>query len=238
MSELHPYCRDCKTRLQGKLRGINDESLEVFDSTKTCNIYKKGQRLIQEGTRPLGVYCIKSGKVKVFKLGQQGKEHITAILKEGDLVGYRAMLSDSLFHVSVEALEEVVACHIPKEDFLNSFHSDKVLNSTLIRDLSSEVISLTNVITDIAQKPVRERTAATLVLLHYVYSGNKNRDNESSTPPEINLTRESLANMVGTATETLIRIIHDFKEEELVMTKGRKISIQDLKALQRIGGIY
>lgn len=235
MSELHPHCRDCKTRYQGKLHGVNDSTLDTIDSSKTCNMYKKGQRLIQEGTRPLGVYCIKSGKVKVFKLGQQGKEHITAILKEGDLVGYRAMLSNSLFHVSVEALEEVVACHIPREEFLNSFQNDKVLNTTLITELSSEVISLTNVITDIAQKPVRERTAATLVLLNTVYT--KDTDDYNSVA-EINLTRESLANMVGTATETLIRIIHDFKEEELIITNGRKISIQDLKALQRIGGIY
>lgn len=236
MSNIHPHCRDCVTRYHGKLHGINDESLEQIESSKTCNMYKKGQRLIQEGTRPLGVYCIKSGKVKVSKLGQQGKEHITAILKDGDLVGYRAMLSDSLYHVSVEALEEVIACHIPREEFLKSFHDDKVLNSTLIRDLSNEVISLTSVITDIAQKPVRERTAATLVLLDSVYSNsNGNQDANNS---EINLTRESLANMVGTATETLIRIIHDFKEEELITTNGRKIAIQDLKALQRIGGIY
>ena len=79
---------------------------------------------------------------------------------------------------------------------------------------------------------MRERTAATLVLLNSVYASN----NDSET--EINLTRESLANMVGTATETLIRIIHDFKEEELITTNGRKISVVDLKALQRIGGIY
>jgi CRP-like cAMP-binding protein len=237
MSNINAHCRDCKTRYHGKLHGINDESLDSIESTKTCNMYKKGQRLIQEGTRPLGVYCIKSGKVKVFKLGQQGKEHITTILKEGDLVGYRAMLSDSLYHVSVEALEEVVACHIPREEFLKSFHGDKVLNNTLITELSTEVISLTNVITDIAQKPVRERTAATLVLLNTVYSGSNNGESNGSLS-EINLTRESLANMVGTATETLIRIIHDFKEEELITTNGRKINIQDLKALQRIGGIY
>ena len=237
MSEINSHCRDCKTRYHGKLHGINNDSLETINSSKTCNIYKKGQRLIQEGTRPLGVYCIKSGKIKVFKLGQQGKEHITAILKEGDLVGYRAMLSDSLYHVSVEALEEVVACHIPREEFLSSFQNDKVLNSTLIKELSTEVISLTNVITDIAQKPVRERTAASLVLLNTVYSTSNGEYNHNEFS-EINLTRESLANMVGTATETLIRIIHDFKEEELIKTNGRKITIQDLKALQRIGGIY
>ncbi len=236
MPDLFPHCRECKTRYHGKLAGVNDETLELLDMSKTCNLYKKGQRLIQEGTRPLGVYCIKSGKVKVFKLGQQGKEHITAILKDGDLVGYRAMLSDSLYHVSVEALEEVVACHIPREQFLKSFQNDKVLNKRLITDLSKEVISLTNVVTDIAQKPVRERTAATLVLLNSVYARNNPQGEEEMA--EINLTREALANMVGTATETLIRVIHDFKEEELIKTNGRKIIIKDLKALQRIGGIY
>ena len=91
-------------------------------------------------------------------------------------------------------------------------------------------------ITDIDQKQVSERTAATLVLLNSVYS--KNSGDSNGDLSEINLTRESLANMVGTATETLIRIIHDFKEEELITTNGRKINIQDLKALQRIGGIY
>lgn len=235
MESTHGHCRDCRIRYFGKLQGIGEEALEAIDTSKTCNMYKKGQRLIQEGTRPLAIYCIKQGKVKVSKLGQQGKEHITAILKEGDLVGYRAMLSDSLFHVSVEALEDVVACHIPRDQFLKSFQSDKVLNTTLIRDLSAEVISLTNVITDIAQKPVRERTAAALILLNDVY---RNRLEQSEETPEINLTRESLANMVGTATETLIRIIHDFKEEELIKTSGRKIQLVDIKRLQRIGGIY
>ena len=76
MSELSHHCRECKTRYHGKLHGINNDTLDTLDASKTCNIYKKGQRLIQEGTRPLGVYCIKSGKVKVFKLGQQGKEFV------------------------------------------------------------------------------------------------------------------------------------------------------------------
>ena len=233
MNEVSNHCRECKTRYLGTLQGISDESLEAINDNKTCNLYKKGQLLIHEGSRPLSVYCIKSGKVKVYKLGQQGKEQITAILKAGDVVGYRAMLSDSLFHVSVEALEDVVACHIPKAEFIKSFENDKVLNKRIIKDLSSELINLTSVITDIAQKPVRERCAATLVMLHDVYTNNNGESVDG-----INLTRESLANMIGTATETLIRIIHDFKEEELITTSGRKIIVQDLKSLQRIGGIY
>jgi len=215
-------------RHTGRFKGINPDCLETLSNNKTCNIYKKGQLLLHEGSRPMGVYCIKEGKVKVFKLGQQGKEQITAILKEGDLVGYRAMLGDSLFHVSVEALEDVVACHIPKSDFMAAFENDKLLHNKIIGELSNEVMGLTAIITDLAQKPVRERTAAALVMLRDVY---KNVDDDSM-PVDISLTRESLANIVGTATETLIRILHDFKEEELIESKGRKLTVKNIKILK------
>jgi len=228
------HCRDCKHRHGGRFKDISPESLETLSSNKTCNIYKKGQLLLHEGSRPMGVYCIKQGKVKVFKLGQQGKEQITAILKEGDLVGYRAMLGDSLFHVSVEALEDVVACHIPKSDFMFAFENDKSLHAKIIGELSNEVMGLTAIITDLAQKPVRERTAAALVMLRDVYHNGT----EDDAPVDINLTRESLANIVGTATETLIRILHDFKEEGLIESKGRKLTVKDLKTLERVGGVY
>ena len=234
MAAEKSHCRDCKVKHLGRFKNINADCLDILSDNKTCNIYKKGQLLLHEGSRPMGVYCIKSGKVKVFKLGQQGKEQITAILKEGDLVGYRAMLGESLFHVSVEALEDVVACHIPKSDFMSAFENDKSLHTEIISELSNEVMNLTSIITDLAQKPVRERTAAALVMLRDVY---KNGSTESDAV-DINLTRESLANIVGTATETLIRILHDFKEEGLIESKGRKLTVKNIKTLERVGGIY
>ncbi len=235
MGSENTHCRDCTVRHVGRFKGINSDCLDTLSDNKTCNIYKKGQLLLHEGSRPMGVYCIKQGKVKVFKLGQQGKEQITAILKEGDLVGYRAMLANSLFHVSVEALEDVIACHIPKSDFMAAFENDKSLHTKIIGELSSEVMGLTAIITDLAQKPVRERTAAALVMLRDVY---KNGSSSESEPVDISLTRESLANIVGTATETLIRILHDFKEEGLIESKGRKLTVTNIKTLERVGGIY
>ncbi len=234
MAFKNSHCRDCNVKNLSRFKDVNTDYLDVLSDNKTCNIYKKGQLLLHEGSRPMGVYCIKSGKVKVFKLGQQGKEQITAVLKEGDLVGYRAMLGDSLFHVSVEALEDVVACHIPKSDFMAAFENDKSLHTKIISELSNEVMSLTSIITDLAQKPVRKRTAAALVMLRDVY---KNGSNETDTV-DINLTRESLANIVGTATETLIRVLHDFKEEGLIESKGRKLTVKNIKTLERLGGIY
>jgi len=226
-------CESCQLRRNSKFADVSFCNLPLLDKEKSCQTFKRGQLLLHEGGRPHGVFCIKSGKVKVFKLGSQGREQITTVLKAGDLIGYRAMLSDSQYHVSVEALEDTVACHIPKESFLEIFHKDKGLNSQVISDLSAEVIYLTSAITDIAQKPVRERVAAALYMLYNVYF---DKDRNVSDP--INLTRESLANIVGTATETLIRILHDFKEEKLITSSGRKITVTDLHNLQRIGGIY
>ncbi|MCB0495619.1 MAG: Crp/Fnr family transcriptional regulator [Cyclobacteriaceae bacterium] len=235
MGVENTHCRDCQLRHHGRFNDLNPDCLDTISNNKTCNLYKKGQLLLHEGSRPMGVFCIKEGKVKVFKLGQQGKEQITAILKEGDLVGYRAMLGDSLYHVSVEALEDVVACHIPKSDFMSAFENDKSLHHKLINELSNEVMNLTAIITDLAQKPVRERTAAALVMLSDIY---KNGSKDPNVPIDISLTRESLANIVGTATETLIRILHDFKEEGLVESKGRKLTVTNVKTLERVGGIY
>lgn len=144
------------------------------------------------------------------------------------------MLGDSLFHVSVEALEDVVACHIPKSDFMAAFENDKLLQNKIIGELSNEVMGLTAIITDLAQKHVRERTAVALVMLRDVY---KNGSNDTD-PVDISLTREILANIVGTATETLIRILRDFKEEGLIESKGRKLTVIKIKTLERIGGIF
>lgn len=237
MGTENVHCRDCQLRHQGRFSDLNPDCLDTISNNKTCNLYKKGQLLLHEGSRPMGVFCIKEGKVKVFKLGQQGKEQITAILKEGDLVGYRAMLGESLYHVSVEALEDVVACHIPKSDFMAAFENDKSLHNKLISELSNEVMGLTAIITDLAQKPVRERTAAALVMLSDIYKKHNGVNNDNN-GIDISLTRESLANIVGTATETLIRILHDFKEEGLVESKGRKLTVTNVKTLERVGGVF
>ena len=156
MGSENIHCRDCKVRHIGRFKDMNPNCLDSLSDNKTCNIYKKGELLLHEGSRLMGVYCINSGKVKVSKLGQQGKEQITDILKEGDLAGYRAMLGDSLFHVSVEALEDVVACHIPKSDFMAAFENDKLLQNKIIGELSNEVMGLTAIITDLAQSTLEK----------------------------------------------------------------------------------
>lgn len=234
---LTSNCKNCAIARDSKFKSVSQEDIEDLSYNKTCSFYKKGTTLFHEGSRPLGVYCMNQGRVKIYKIGQDGKEQIISILKEGDLLGYRSMFSEDLFRVSAETLEDVVACFVPKTDFMKIFETNTEFHTTLIKDISVQVNNLTESVTNLAQKPVRERLADALAMLNDAYRpyGQPVSGEELI---EINLTREDLANIVGTATETLIRFLHDFKEEGLIDIKGRKIIVKNKEQLYRLAGLY
>jgi CRP-like cAMP-binding protein len=206
---------------------------DKISEAKTCNYYKKGHLLFHEGTRPMGVFCVYSGKIKVYKLGADGKEQIVTITKQGDVLGYKALISDELYPVSAETLEDANICFIPKRDFLETLNESMPLQQKLMRSVCRQVGVLTEQLTTLAQKSVRQRVAVTLLMLKDTYG----MDLVDNGPIEINLTREDMANIVGTATETLIRLLADFKEDNLIAVKGRKIEVLDSKELARVAGI-
>lgn len=178
-----------------------------------------------EGSFPRGVFCLNQGKVKIFTRGDEGKEQIIHIAKEGEIIGFRAMFSGESYKVSATALEESNICFIAKDDFLNMIDTNPTLRSGIMKELSKELGDRAIFITNMAQKSVRERLAFSLLLLNDVYSGE-----------EINLTREDMANFVGTATETLIRLLKDFKEEGIIEIHTRKLEIIDMGKLEKIAG--
>lgn len=232
--KLSLTCEECKTRNGSKFGGLCAHELESLSSNKSCTLYKKGQVMFYEGTRPLGVFCINEGKVKVYKTGDDGKDQIIQIAKEGDLLGYRAMISEESYPVTAEALEGAKVCFIPKSNFLRLLEENSEFNHLILKEACKELGLMTENLTNLAQKSVRERLAVSLLMLKDTYGLNGHDDG----PVEINLTREDLANIVGTATETVIRLLHDFKEEKVIETKGRKIRVIDPDRLVKIGNIY
>jgi CRP/FNR family transcriptional regulator len=163
--------------------------------------------------------------VKIFKRGDEGKEQIIHIAKSGEMVGFRSMFTEEPYKVCAEALEESNICFIGKEDFLNLMDTNPVLRNGIIKELSKELADRADFITNMAQKSVRERLAFTMLILIDVF------DNQP-----INLSREDLANFVGTATETLIRLLKDFKEEGIIEVQTRKIFVLDKQRLLHIAG--
>jgi len=233
-AKAYVTCEVCKSRSSSPFGVLCGERLSQVSENKSCTLYKKGQVLFHEGTRPLGVFCVNKGKIKVYKIGFDGKEQIINIVGEGTLLGYKAMLAEESYTVSAETLEDCTICFLSKPNFLQALSESSDLNHQIMKQVCHELGVMTENLTDQAQRTVRERLAITLLKLRDTYG----MDYSDNGPVEINLTREDLANIVGTATETLIRLLQEFKQDNLISTKGRKIKIDSPDGLIRTANIY
>ena len=225
-AQKHVTCDNCKSRGESLFCTFKGDDLKNLDEVKSCSFIKKGQSLFIEGGIPRGVYCINDGKIKIYTRGEEGKEQIIHLAKKGEIVGFRAMFSGDPYVVSAETLEESSVCFIAKSNFLKLIDTNTTLRDGILRELSSELAERASFVTNMAQKSVRERLASVLLILDDIYDEDF-----------INLSREDLANYVGTATETLIRLLKDFKEDGVIKTHVRKIEIIDTNGLYNIAGI-
>lgn len=200
--------------------------MDLLAPHQQCMLYKKGTSFFNEGSRPSGVFFIHTGKVKIYKHGD-GREQIIKISKEGDLLGYRALLADEQFPVSAKTLEDCHLCFIPKAAFLEALQASPVFSQKILKEACRELDTMTEVLTHMAQKTVIERIALTLLQLGEIYGEQP-----------INLKREDIAGLVGTATETLIRFLSELKEKKLIEIQGRKISIKNKPKLKQFGRVY
>lgn len=206
---------------------------EEFLSQMTVKQFKKGQNIFTEGTYPSGIYFIKKGKVKKYKSLNRGKEQIIYVCCEGELLGYAAFLSEEGYPDSAASLTEATIGFLSRDKLLKLLDQYDELSKMLMKNLSHEFGVLVNVIATITQKTVRERVALNLLILQDKFKDNVNE----STEVEIVLTRSDFANIVGTAVATLVRLLHDFKEEGLIRTQGRKIVIRDKLRLLEIADV-
>jgi len=210
---------------------LNEEEFNRLNYEKTCSSYKKGTIIYREGSRLTGFYCITKGIVKIFKTGIDGKEQIIRFAQKGEIIAYRSLLSKELACTTAKVIDEVVLCHIPYQTLLFLIKSNWQFSHHMLQIVCRELREANDYITDIAQKTVRERLAEVLLLL----KDNFEVDNQNTL--QISLTREELANMVGTATESVIRLLSEFKQDKLVELQGRKIKLLDIPSLRRVANI-
>jgi len=212
------------------LADLRPDEFELLIAHKSEQVYKKNDILFKEGTYPSGIFFINKGKVKKYKVDKDGKEQIFYLANTGELIGYHAILSEDRYPDSAAVMEESFITFIPKEDFLKVLEQSPALNKRLLKTLSHEFAVLANSLTAFAQKTVRERLALQLIIIREKYKENF----VEGMPVEINISREDLANLVGTARENVIRILTEFKDEGILETKGRKILIKDIHKLVEI----
>ncbi|MBN1117068.1 MAG: Crp/Fnr family transcriptional regulator [Bacteroidales bacterium] len=211
---------------------LSKEELDLIPLENGSEIFRRGEMIYEEGHRINGFYCVVKGIIKIFKTGFDGKDQIIRFAKPGDIMGFRSTITGELACTSTKIIEDSVICYIPG-DLVKSFvKSNGEFAMDLLELACNELGEANDYITDIAQKTVRERLAEVLIHLKWSF----NLDNENFL--QISLTREELANIVGTATESVIRLLSEFKQDRLIELHGRKIKILDETKLIKISNMH
>lgn len=210
---------------------LSATDFQQYLATKQSLNFHKGETIFEDGDTPKGVFFINKGTAKLSKQGVYGKEQILRFIKEGDLIGYRSLLCGENLQAKAEAMTEVECTFLPSEFFLHLLEIDSKLSFVMLQKISFELGESSNTVTFLAQKTVRERLAEILLLL----------EQKLGTDPEgfikISLTREEIANIIGTATESAIRLISEFKQDDLIEVEGRNIKILNHEKLIKLGHV-
>ncbi len=227
MKKSTPHCLTCNTRSESIFCHLSDQNLADLDQHKITKHYPRGESLFQEGGQAPGLYCIRTGKVKLFKSGSEGKEVILGIAKSGDVLGFRSVLMNESYSRNAEVLEDAQICFIDKEFFAKLIQKSPDLAFDVIRHMGQELEATEVRISDFLNTDVRTRFVRLLLMLKKSYGV----EDSTGTLINVRLTRQEMGEMVGAAPETIIRILAELENEELISMDGKKIKIQDHKGL-------
>lgn len=201
------------------------DALKQLSESRELRHYRKKEEIFHEGTYPRGVYFIHKGKVKIYQKNDQGKELISTLHKTGDFFGFLSLLKEEQYIHSAAALEDTEIYMIPKDDFFSLIYRNTEVARKFIELLSNNLLENEQQLMRLAYNSVRKRVAEALVKLSDTY---KNEGDQRFSMP---VSREDLANLVGTAKETVIRTLSDFKEDKYIDLSGSTITILDYDKL-------
>ena len=227
-SEGHSKCEQCIIRQFNSLKSLTKNELVRISGCKTSKIIKKGEPLFQEGEHINGIFCIKDGLCKVSKMSDNGRDQIIHLIRKGDIIGERSLINDEVSNLKAVAVNDMEVCFIPKEEIIRDLQNNSNFSMDMLKKMASSLKNADNVIVDMAQKTVKQRLADTLIFLDEKFE----KTEEGSIG--ISLTREDIANIIGTATESAIRLLSDFKKKKLINLKGKQIFVLNIPELQQI----
>jgi CRP/FNR family transcriptional regulator, polysaccharide utilization system transcription regulator len=221
-------CEQCIVRQFSSLKALNKEELVKMAECKTSYTIKKGEPIFEEGETLKGIFCVKDGVCKLSKLSPNGKDQIIKLVKPGELLGQRSMISEESANLSAVALEDMEVCFIPKSEILGFFNDNNQFSMNVMKTICGDLKEADDHTVSMAQKTVKERLAETLVYLQESFGTNEDGS------LQIQLSRDELAGMIGTATESCIRLLSDFNKLGHIELVGKKIKITDLNKLKKI----
>ncbi|WP_347343923.1 Crp/Fnr family transcriptional regulator [Maribacter aestuarii] len=203
---MESRCENCIIRQFNALRAMNKEELKRVSDSKISKSIKKGEALFEEGDKLDGVYCVRGGVSKLSKLSANGKDQIVKLASKGEVIGQRSVIAEENVNLSAIAVSDMEVCFIPKEGIVNTLHSNPNFTLEVLRHMAHDLKEADDVIVNMSQKTVKQRIAQAFLYLKTNFGEDKNGF------LNLTLSREEIANVVGTATESCIRLISEFKK--------------------------
>ncbi|SJZ52588.1 response regulator [Sediminibacterium ginsengisoli] len=226
-----------KKELQPGLDGLQDlmeyagdtrKVLSDFTGNRNVNKYKRKQAVYAEGNRADYLYYVTKGKIKAFKSNEDGKELVTELYSPGDFIGYTSLIEGTVYKDSAEAIEDAELAMIPKRDFEQLLNNNREIAMKFMSLLAKNVAEKEKQLLSLAYNSLRKKVAEALLLL-------RNKYHQSQTEEfSIDLSRENLATIAGTATESLIRTLSDFRTEKMIDIQEGRIIIKDVRKLEQL----
>tara|TARA_R110002051_G_scaffold48308_2_gene95382 strand:+ start:136013 stop:136702 length:690 start_codon:yes stop_codon:yes gene_type:complete len=225
---MESRCENCIIRQFNSLRALSKEELKKVSDSKISKKIKKGDALFIEGQKLDGVFCVKEGVSKLSKLSSNGKEQIVKLTNKGEIMGQRSVIAEDFTNLSATAINDMEVCFIPKEVISNTLNTNPNFSLEVLRHMAHDLKEADDVIVNMSQKTVKQRLAEAFIYL------KKNYGEDEHGFLLLTLSRDDYANIVGAATESLIRMISEFKKKRLIKTAGKKIGIVQEQRLQEL----
>ena len=225
---MNSRCENCIIRELNALKTLNKEELKRISDSKISKNIKKGEYIFDEGEKLNGVFCVRGGVSKLSKMSDNGKDQIVKIATKGEILGQRSVITEEKTNLSAVALNDMEVCYIPKQHLKDSIDNNLEFTKAILVHIAKDLRFADDAIVNMAQKTVKQRVAETLKYLE------KNFGVDDEGYIGMMFTREDIANIVGTAKEACIRTLSSFKKEKLISTDGKRIKIEDKKALYRL----
>lgn len=221
-------CEKCIVRKFNVFHFMNNGQLKELSNSKTSKTFKKGDVLFEEGEHLNGVYCVRSGIAKLSKLSNNGRDQIVKFVSNGEVLGQRSIIAKEASNLSAVAVNDLSVCFIPKNYIVDNLENNPKFSYEFLKEMAHDLKEADNVIVNMSQNPVKQRLAE--VLLHLKENFGLDDDGYLL----IKLSREDISNIVGTATESCIRLLSELKKEGYITTSGKKIMIMDISKLKQI----
>lgn len=222
-------CEYCINHSMSVFQVLSPSEKELLISNHSCEIYRKGEQIYQEGEQPQGLLILSEGKVKISKEGIGGRDQIVRMAKPVGFIGYRALFADDCYTSSATAIEDSTVCILHKESVFEVLRSNSQLALNIIKYMARELGFSTSRTVTLTQKHIRGRLAESLLFLREMYGTE-----DDGATLKVYLSREDVANLSNMTTSNAIRTLNAFADEQIIRLKGRKIKVLDLSQLERV----